>query len=135
MNGTPSFSGLWRNFQSYVADVRQSRFFHDRLSGTLLTGAFLVNGLNFVWLLLHLKPTEAQMPTHYSNLVVGFEGLGPWFFPFEIALFALVISILNAVFAYYSFRRNRLASFFLLTGSGVVAIFSLIISTAFEVVR
>jgi len=135
MNGIPSVSGLWRNLQSYVADVRQSRFFHDRLSVTLLTGAFAVNALNFVWLLLHLKPSQAQIPTHYSNLVVGFEGLGPWYFPFEIALFALIITLMNAVIAYYSFRRNRLASFFLLTGSGVVAIFSLIISTAFEVVR
>lgn len=135
MNGIPSVSGLWRSIQGYVANVRQSRFFHDRLSVTLLTGAFLVNGLNFVWLLMHLKPTEAQMPIRYSNLVVGFEGLGPWYFPFEVALFALVITLINAAFAYYSFRRNRLASFFLLTGSGVVAIFSLIISTAFEVVR
>jgi hypothetical protein len=47
----------------------------------------------------------------------------------------LGVTMVNGVFAYHSFARSRLASFFLLIGSGVVAIFSFIISTALGVIR
>jgi hypothetical protein len=135
MNGFWPVGGLLRNIQNYVADVRQSRFFRDRLSVTLLTGALLLNFINMLWLVFHVKPTDAQVPVRYDNLLVGFDKSGPWYFPFLLALFALAVTLLNSMFAYNSFRRNRLASFYLLTGAGVVAIFSLIISTAFGVIR
>jgi hypothetical protein len=134
MNGFWPLSALWRTIQSTVTDVRQSRFFGDRISSILLALALIVNGLNFVLLVLRLRPVEGEVPIRFSSLTL-FDALGPWYYPFLIALFAVAVTIVNTYFAYHSFGRSRLASFFLLTGSGVVAIFSLIISTAFGVVR
>jgi len=135
MNGIPPLRALRRTFQNTFSHVLDRRFFRDRLSMTLLVGALVVNGLNLVALALRIRPTDVPVPTRYSNLGSGFDQLGPWYSPFLIALAALAITVANGYFAYQGFGRSRLASFFLLTGSGVVAIFSLIISLAFGAVR
>ena len=116
---------------SKFAQVRDARFFHDRLSLALLAGALLVNGLNVVALGLKVRPTDIPVPVSYSNLGGGFVALGPWYFPFMVAAVATGITMANGAFAYFGFNRSRLASFFLLAASGVVAIFSFIISMAF----
>jgi hypothetical protein len=131
MNGLGALVTLRRTIQHRLADVQQARFFHDRLSVTLLAGALLVNGLNIVALALKVRPNEIPVPTRYSNLGGGFYALGPWYFPFIIALVAAVITLSNGASAFQSFGRSRLASFFLLAGSAVVAIFSFVISMAF----
>ena len=134
MNGLSPVAAVRRTIQETIASVRQTRFFRDRLSTSLLVGALVVNGLNLVWLSLHVRPTDAQVPVRFSSLTL-FDALGPWYFPFLIALLALAVTVVNGGFAYKSFGRSRLASFFLLIGSGVLAIFAFIISAAFGVVR
>jgi hypothetical protein len=134
MNGSMPLGSLWRSIHTSVSDVRQSRFFRDRISLLLLVGALVINAANFFALTLHVRPTEGEVPVGYSSITL-FDKLGPWYYPFLIALFATAITLLNAVFAYYSFNRSRLATFFLLSGSGVVAIFSFIISMAFGAIR
>jgi hypothetical protein len=134
MNGLWPPGTLWRTIQETFSDVRQSRFFRDRISAALLVSALVINSLNLVLLAMSVRPVEGEVPIRFSSLTL-FDALGPWYFPFYIALFALGVTVVNAYFAYHSFGRSRLASFFLLMGSGVVAIFSLIISTAFGVVR
>jgi hypothetical protein len=125
---------LRRTIQERLLDVREARFFRDRLSVTLLISALIINGLNLLWLGLHVRPSEAQVPVRFSSLSL-FDALGPWYFPFLIALFGLGVTVVNDIFAYHSFGRSRLASFFLLINSVVVGIFCLIISGAFGVVR
>jgi hypothetical protein len=134
MNGLPSLGALRRTIQDIFRDVLRHRFFRDRLSMSLLVGAALVNGLNLVSLALNVRPTSAQVPIRFSSLTL-FDALGPWYYPFLIALFAVCVTVANGLFSYYSFGRSRIASFFLLTGSAVVAIFSFIISMAFGAVR
>ena len=132
--------GLWpqvrlrQSVSKQLESVRQSRFFNDRLSTTLLYAALIVNGINLVWLAMKVQPTDSQVPIHFSSFTL-FNALGPWYYPYLITLGALAVTLANGWFAYHSFGRSRLASFFLLTGSGVVAIFSLIISTALGAVR
>jgi len=136
MKGIPPLKALRRSLQSKVEDVRASRFFRDRMSVTLLATGLIINGLTLVTLAMRLKPMDGEWPVRFSSLT-GFDPdtLGPWYYPFVIALIALAISAINSFFAYHSFSRSRLASFFLLMGSGVVAIFSFIIANAFGVVR
>jgi hypothetical protein len=117
-----------------IADVRNARFFRDRLSVMLAVLALIINGVNLVWLAFHVRPVEGQVPVRFSSLTL-FDALGPWYFPFLIALFGLGVTLINDVFAYHSFSRSRLASFFLLITSVVVAIFCFVISRAFGVVR
>ncbi len=134
MNGTQSLGALRQTISSFTRDIRTSRFFSDRISMSLLVAALVTNGMNLVFLVLRVRPTDSQVPVRFSSLTL-FDALGPWYFPFVIFLFALVVTLVNTVFAYQSFGRSRLASFFLLTGSAVVAIFSFIISNALGAIR
>lgn len=121
----------WRQtLVSKLQRVRQSRFFHDRISSGLLFAALAVNVINLVVLFLNMPSVQTDIPMRYSSLG-GFNDLGPWYSPVLIALFGLSVTIVNGVLAYQSFTRSRLASFYLLAGSVVVGLFSLIISMAF----
>jgi hypothetical protein len=133
MKALPPLGSARRNLTITLARVRESRFLRDRFSVSLLVVALVIGGLNLVLLLFHLPLSRGEVPVRYSSLG-GFDGLGPWYSPFLIALFGLSITLVNGVLAYQSFARSRLASFFLLVGAGVVALFCLIISNAFAMV-
>lgn len=133
MNGVLPLRVFRHSFQKTLTEVRSSRFFSDRLSLVLFFGALIANGANVLYLVLRLKPVDIPVPTRFSSLG-GFDVLGHWYYPFLIALFALGVTLVNGWIAYHSFPRSRLASFFLLAGSCVTAIFSFIISSAFGIV-
>lgn len=113
--------------------VHSSRFFADRISGTLLIAAISVNLLNLIILLPKLHPSDAPVPTRYTSLNL-YGNLGPWYHPLLIAAFGLVVTFVNGLLGYQAFNRSRIASFFLLVGSVVVAVFCFIISNAFAAV-
>jgi hypothetical protein len=129
MNALTTLHSARAKLLQRVRDVRASRFLADRLSLGLIIAALILNGVAFAVLVTHVRPTEIPVPTHYSSLR-NFDALGPWYFPFEVAAFGLAVTAANVVFAYSSYTRSRLASFFLLSGAVVVAIFSLIIANA-----
>ncbi len=99
----------------------------------MLVVALAIGGFNAVFLLFQVPVVRTDMPMRYSSLY-GFDGLGPWYSPFLIVLFGLGVSVVNGVLAYQVFDRSRIASFYLLAGAGVVALFCLIISNAFATV-
>lgn len=134
MNGSKPVSALWQTTRDKFSDVRQSRFFGDRISVALIVAAMLLNGANIVSLAMTLRPTAVNVPVRFSSLT-GYDALGPWYYPFLIALFSVVVTLANAYFAYASFSRSRIASFYLLAGADVVAIFGFIVSSAFGVGR
>ena len=134
MKGFLPTGALRRSINNQFGEIRRSRFFADRLSLGMLTGTVVINALNLFWLILHVHATEGLVPIRFSSLYL-FDALGPWYYPYLIVLFAAAVSVANGAFAYNSFSRSRLGSFFLLSGAGVVAIFAAIISTAFGVVR
>lgn len=128
MNVSSSWSALRRSVELKLEEVRQSRFFHDRLSLSLLMGALFLAVLNLVVLAAKVRWSSVA-PVGFSSFEVGYV-LGPWYYPYFVALFSLVTVVINGLLAYQAFNRSRLASFFLLTGGGVVAIFCFIISNA-----
>jgi hypothetical protein len=130
MKGLPPLGSLQRTFQEQAQQVLSQRFFRDRLSMWVLVLALMVNALSLTNLSLRLHPTDGQFPVHFTSFTL-FDRLGPWYFPFEIALVALVIALVNGFFAYHSFNRSRLASFFLLVTGLLVAVFAYIIAQAF----
>lgn len=134
MEGSKPLRTLRRTIQERTSDVLSQRFFHDRLSMSVLTGALIVNVVSLFSLALKLHPTDAPVPVHFSSFT-RFDQLGPWYFPLGISLVALVITVANAVFAYNSFTRSRLASFFLLVTSLVVGVFAAIIGQAFGAIQ
>jgi hypothetical protein len=130
MEGSRPLRTLRRTIQERTSNVLSQRFFHDRLSMAVLFAALAVNVVSLVSLALRLQPLDSPVPVHFSSFA-RFDQLGPWYFPLQISLVALGITIMNAIFAYSSFTRSRLASFFLLVTSLVVGIFAAIIAQAF----
>jgi hypothetical protein len=116
-----------------LAGLRSSRIFKDRLSVVLLLVAAGVNLLNLVVLIMHTPATRTYVPTHYSSLV-GFEGLGPWYWPFAIAIFGLFVTAVNFMFALLTFDRSRLIGFYLMAAAATTGLFCLIVSNAFAMV-
>jgi hypothetical protein len=135
MKRTPLVNTLWRKLQDTVTRVRSSRFFNDKLSVGLFATALLTNLVTMAWLLYKVRPTDVPVPVRFSNLLYGFDQLGSWYFPFLIGGYALLVTLVNGFFAYHSFGRSRLVSFFLLMASNVVGAFGFIIASAFGVIR
>jgi hypothetical protein len=133
MNALERLQSVQANLLKRLADVRGSRFFHDRLSVSLVIAALAIDTVAIAQALLHLHITDIGIPVRYSTLR-GFYMLGPWYFPLELAAFSLLVTLINTAFAYSSYMRSRLASFFLLSGAVVVAVFGLIVSGAFGAV-
>jgi hypothetical protein len=134
MKGLPPLGALRRSAQTKFKEVREARFFRDRISVSLLLAGLIVSGLGFVLLMLHVPPTHTDIPVRYSSLGGGFEGLGPWYSPYLIMMFGLAIVVINGVLAFRAFVLSRLASFYLLAGAAVVSIFCLIVANAFATV-
>ncbi|HSX47994.1 MAG TPA: hypothetical protein VLF41_00585 [Candidatus Nanoarchaeia archaeon] len=110
--------------------LRQQRFFKDRLSWVILVPTLVLNAITMILLLVRLHPVDFVVPVHYSSLV-GFDSLGPWYQTYTLGIFAICVTLVNTSLAVASFTRTRITSFFLLIGSFVVALFSLVISIAF----
>ena len=134
MEGLQPLRTLRQTLQKRIRYVLSQRLFHDRISMAVLFAAVGVNLTSLATLVLRLRPTDSLVPVHFSSFTL-FDQLGPWYYPLVIALLALAVTIVNTLFAYHSFTRSRLASFFLLVSSLVVAIFSSIIAQAFGAVR
>ena len=134
MEGSQPLRTLRRTIRNRMQYVLSQRLFHDRISMAVLFAALGVNIVSLFTLALRVHPTDSLVPIHFSSFTL-FDRLGPWYYPFVIALLSLGMTIVNTLFAYHSFTRSRLASFFLLVTALVVAIFSFIISQAFGAVR
>ena len=130
MNALNRLQSSRASLSDRLKQVRQSRFFQDKLSLGLIVAAVILNVVTVVSLLAHVRPTDVPVPTHYSSLR-SFDALGPWFWPFEVAIFGFIVTIMNTAFAYSSYNRSRLASFLLQSGGVVVAVFTFIIASAF----
>lgn len=114
----------------WLTRLRAQRFFHDKLSLVLLFGSISLNAAMWILLAVRVRPTEFPVPVHYTS-INGFDSLGAWYFVYSIGLFGIMVTLINSIMAVQTFSRSRITSFFLMAGSMVVAIFSLIISAAF----
>jgi hypothetical protein len=128
------FENLFTKARLRFAQIREARFFEDRMSVGLMIVAMGLNIVGFLLLLPKVHPTDLPVAVSYSSLDLGYT-LGGWFFPYEIILFGIGVTLVNSALAYRSFSRSRLASFYLLAGAVVVSVFSLIIANALGAVR
>lgn len=134
MSSVSPFVSARRGVGAFIERVAESRFFHDLFSIALLSVTALIFVASLAWLVLHVHPTDVPVPVRYSNLT-GFDTLGPWYFPFVLLAECLGVAVFNTFFAYRSFQKNRMVSFFLLATSVVVAAFGGVIAAAFGSVR
>jgi len=128
MNPKTSIDRFLKYSRSTYNQVRRSRFASDKLSSGLVIGALIISAFTVITLVVTVHPAS-QGAVRFSSLDVGYT-LGVWYYPFLVAAFGLGVVIINSILAYRAYGRSRLASFFLLAGSVVVVIFSLIIANA-----
>ncbi|MFI5240766.1 MAG: hypothetical protein ACHQUB_03605 [Candidatus Saccharimonadia bacterium] len=124
---------LFHRFSRSLQQIRSQRFFQDHLSLALILPALGFNIVTLLIMIFRLHPTNFSIPVHYSS-IGGFDQLGPWYQTYWIAGFGFMVTLCNTALAAYGFGKSRIASFYLLTGAFVVALFCLIIGTAFAVV-
>ncbi len=134
MSSVSPIAAVSKGVGAFFERVAGSRFFHDVFSVSLLGVTAVVYAVSIAWLLLHVQPVDVPVPVRYSNLT-GFDVLGPWYFPYILLGECLAVTLFNMYFAYRSFQRNRMVSFFLLATSVVVAAFGGVIAAAFGSVR
>ena len=123
--------GFLTSARQQLAAVRTSRYFRDRLFMTSLAAAVLLLVLMWAVVAVRVRPTTFPVPIHYTTLG-GFDALGSWYQPVLSAVYATVLVLANLALSYLSYQRSRMASFFLLAGGVVLALFSLIITNAFS---
>ncbi|MBI3983790.1 hypothetical protein HY346_00640 [Candidatus Microgenomates bacterium] len=103
------------------------RLFKDRLFVAFLIAGLVLGLLVLLLLGLRVRPKEFAVPLRYSTYQ-GFDALGAWYRVYTFGLFSLVVTIGNTILAALSFDKSRIASFFLVMGTLVVNLFTLIIT-------
>ena len=124
---------LAKDLWGQLLDLKEQKFFRDKLSLSLLIPTMLLNIITLLIMVFRLKPTGFLVPVKYSSLA-GFDALGPWYQAYVIAFFGLGVTTVNTILASESFSQSRITSFFMVVGAFVVALFCLIIGTAFAVI-
>lgn len=102
------------------------RLFKDRLFVGFLIAGLTLGLLVLVLLGLRVRPKDFAVPLRYSTHQ-GFDALGAWYRVYTFGLFSLVVTVGNTVLAALSFDKSRIASFFLVMGTLVINLFTLII--------
>jgi hypothetical protein len=110
--------------------VRQHPMLRDPISLAVLIVSATVNVLTTLLLVAKLHRVDYPVPTHYLSLV-GFDAVGGWYNNYRLAVFGVIVTIINGSLAAKSFQRNRLASFYLLIGAAAISVLCLVISSAF----
>ena len=133
MDDKPMKNMLAGRLGRIVTKLKDRGLWRDQLSLVLIGLALLVNLIDLVWLGVRLHPTNFAVPIRYSSFE-GFTALGPWYSIYLSAGLGVLVMLTNTVLALISFERSRMTSFLLLTGSVLVAVFSLVISSAFAAI-
>lgn len=109
-----------------AAAIRQRPLFQDRLFIGFVLATFALCIAIIVTLIIKVRPKSFVVPLQYSTLR-GFDALGPWYRAYMYGLFTLLVSIGNTSLAVMSYPKSRISSFFLMLGTVVVNIFTLVV--------
>lgn len=115
---------------SHLEAAKAHRLWNDRLSVGVVALATAINVLALVLVISRLRPLGYAVPVRYTS-VGGFDSLGPWYALYAIPMYGLLVLAANLGLAMKAYTRSRIASFFLLLASVVVALLCLVISNAF----
>ncbi len=122
---SPRFSA-----SSQLEAAKAHRLWRDGLSVGIVITAALINGLCLTLAIARLHPLDYAIPVRYTS-VAAFDTLGPWYMLYAIPIYGIVVLVANVGLAMKAYMRSRIASFFLLLASVVVALLCLVISNAF----
>lgn len=112
-----------RRLFANLREVHANRFAKWAMVGSLV---MLVLGLAIIWWrLLPLVQGEEVVPLHY-NIHFGVDWVGPWWRLFVPSGIALVMTLVNALFAAHMWQRERVIAFAFIIASLLVNVFVLL---------
>ncbi len=111
-----------------LAEVRGrlAKLLKDRLFTAFVASSLLVSLASISLILWRVRPTDFAVPLRYSS-AQGFDTLGAWYRVYNFAFFTLLVTVSNLLLAAFSLEKSRIASFFLVMGSLVINIFTLVV--------
>lgn len=107
------------------AAIKRQRIFRDPILRWFLLLAVMLLLVIWVVLAVQLRPTDFVVPFEY-NSVIDF-GRGPWYYIYSYGLFSLLVTVGNTILAAVSYEKVRVASFFLILGTIIINVFTLVI--------
>ncbi len=109
--------------------VAKKPFIADPINLVSIGISALINILHLAILYSKIKPSSAQMLLHY-NVVYGLTYVEKSFFVYWIPLLALILLIVNIIFAAQLYHKEKLASYFLVISSIILQLIFLAASLA-----
>lgn len=92
-----------------------------------VVAAFVLNGILWVVVVARAFPQAGTVNLHY-NIYFGIDLLGPWWHWFFLPVAGSIIVVVNTFLAVVLFKRERLASIFLVGASVLAQIFLLMVA-------
>ena len=83
--------------------------------------------LSFFWLLIQIPNNNEQVFLHY-NILFGVDRIGSWGQIFYLPLIALLFFLINFVFAWFFYSKDKMISYFLNICTLIINIFIFIAS-------
>lgn len=115
-----------KQLQKRIDHFRSQRIFKDKLFSTFLVLSLLALLAVITVLVVSVRPKAVVVPLRYSTLQ-GFDALGGWYRLYIYGIFSLLVSLGNTLLAVLLYQKSRIASFFLVLGTLVVNVFTLVI--------
>ncbi len=109
-----------------AADFWQRPMFHDRIFIGFVITCFGLSAAVITILIIKVRPQSFVVPLQYSTLR-GFDALGPWYHAYTYGLFSLIVTGGNTALAVMSYPKSRITSFFLILGTLVINVFTLVV--------
>lgn len=123
-----------KSFSSIKSELKAQNFFHDAWLLSLLIVAVLGNLFIIGWSATHIKKVGIELPVRFTSLS-NFDQLGAWYQLYEIAIIAILVTLLNLFLAMLLQKKNRILSIFLMVTTVMVVILAIAILLGFTVIK
>src|SRR6188508_441018 len=102
-------------------------FFLDRLNFNSLMFAAVLNIIHWLILYIKIKPDQTNILLHY-NVVYGSDVVAKSLYIYWIPLLALILFVINFIFAKVYFKKEKLIAYFINISQIVVQLIFLVAS-------
>lgn len=116
--------GLKEKFKLFFKQA----FFADRINSWLIILSIIANAINWLILLIFLKPATENIILHY-NVYFGVDMTGKRGFAFLLPAIGLLLFIINYFLAKYFFRNKENVAGYIILVAALMAQLSLIIAS------
>lgn len=90
-----------------------------------LASAFFLTVVQILLIVFYIKPSTEPIFLHYTTYL-GVDFVGAWYFVYLIPLSTFLLSLVNALLAYFFARRDIIFAQIITATSAVAAVFLLI---------